>query len=431
MSDSNECEGTSNEDSDPLDDIKDDESEKILNEDPHDNDGTRPKRSFASHGYKREHSPVHLRSPRSLCSNPVRQTQSFATHGSEREYPPVDWESPHSLRSNPARQTQSVATHRSEREYPPVDWESPHSLRSNPAHQTQSSNSPTGLGVQAAVISAGVLLGAAVIKARSSSSARSSNDVPPLIGVGSPTRKFLTDGYISHTFSPQSTEMYLAHLFKIDPKGVYAYLFERSDWPRAFVVFNSPSGYSPPIFTMAEQHAWVLDYAVVRGGSVVPQELWLPQGQGDRRRFVEQANFSMPVFFINVNGTLGVPVVNTTEGLMSLQGGNQPAPLGGKAATTIYLDWPGYPPFKQQVQLRDQTPRRNPVTLQWFVRYLGRCVKQFIIDCEYVPALGRGPHKWTVGSGRITLNEVVLIGVVQVPPGGWTPILQLESRVVV
>jgi hypothetical protein len=50
-------------------------------------------------------------------------------------------------------------------------------------------------------------------------------------------------------------------------------------------------------------------------------------------------------------------------------------------------------------------------------------------DCERAP-LHDPNAKWLVGYGRITYNEVMLIGVVQVSAGSWMPILQLMNRVV-
>src|SRR5882762_10942507 len=83
-------------------------------------------------------------------------------------------------------------------------------------------------------------------------------------------------------------------------------------------LFRSPSHYSPPIRTQYGD-TWVLDYGVRSGGSVVPQQLWAPQGQGDRRRYVDQAQFRMPIFFVNMNGALGVPVMNAAAGHLQLR----------------------------------------------------------------------------------------------------------------
>ncbi|KAH9967300.1 hypothetical protein BC827DRAFT_1123277, partial [Russula dissimulans] len=127
----------------------------------------------------------------------------------------------------------------------------------------------------------------------------------------------------------------------------------------------------------------VFDYAVMSGGTVVPQHLWSPLGQDDWRRYVEQADFHMPVFFINANGALGVPLVNAAAGQMSLRGADQPAPLGDKTTTKILIGWPGYRPSTTQVQLRDQTPARSPITLERLVKHVASRVRQVLIVSFY------------------------------------------------
>ena len=104
-------------------------------------------------------------------------------------------------------------------------------------------------------------------------------------------RRFLTDGYISYTLTPQIAEFFLVqYLFKVvnsalirairDPNGSGAYF-----------VFTPPSYFSPPPLSINGRDAWVLDYDVRSGGSVLPQQIWFPQGQGDRRPYVDQVRF--------------------------------------------------------------------------------------------------------------------------------------------
>ncbi|KAI0272462.1 hypothetical protein BC834DRAFT_348160 [Gloeopeniophorella convolvens] len=234
------------------------------------------------------------------------------------------------------------------------------------------------------------------------------------------------DGYISYTFNPQVAEIYLAYLFKVDPKRVQA--FGVSTWPGAFFVADPQMPHCRAHHVGGGRHAWLLDYAIRRGGTVVPQQLWSPQGQGDWRRYVEQAQLHIPVFFVNLDGVLGVPVANAASGQIALRDGDAPAPLGDRSTTKIRISWPGYQTSEQQVQLRDQTPARNPVTLGRFVKHVGSRVRQYLLDCERVPVPS---SPWTVGGpGRITFNEVVLIGVVQVSAGSWMPILQLTNRII-
>lgn len=212
------------------------------------------------------------------------------------------------------------------------------------------------------------------------------------------SKEFLTDSYVSYTFTPQAAEVYLAYLFKTEPGVVRP--FHHQD---AFFVWNQPpiSTQAPIMILPRGQHhprpAWLLDFAIRPGGSVVPQQIWFPQGQGDWRRYVEQAQLQMPLFFMSAEGSLGVPIVNAAAGQMALRGGNEPAPFGEKTTTKIRIgvcthplhgrarhstfisQWPGYAPSEQQVQLRDQTPARNRVTLERFVKHVGSRVRQFLM----------------------------------------------------
>ena len=142
-----------------------------------------------------------------------------------------------------------------------------------------------------------------------------------------PGRDFLTFGYISHSFTPLLAEAHLYNLYKVDPKTVQAVQNEYG----AYLVS------SPPWLLVQGQPARIVDYAVRPGGTVVPQQIWFPHGQGDWRRYVEQADFHMPVFFVNADGSLGVPLVNAIAGQMSLYGANQLAPLGDKTTTKIRI----------------------------------------------------------------------------------------------
>jgi hypothetical protein len=147
------------------------------------------------------------------------------------------------------------------------------------------------------------------------------------------TSGHLTDGYIPHTFGPQNTESYFLHLFQVAAKSVQAIRHQSN----AFYVFNRPSHHISPAISVQGRDAWLLDYAVTSGGSVVPQQLWFPQGQGDRRRYVDQAQFRMPIFFVNRDGSRGVSVVDAAAGRMQLRGAGLPAQLVDKTTIKIRI----------------------------------------------------------------------------------------------
>ena len=150
----------------------------------------------------------------------------------------------------------------------------------------------------------------------------------------SPGYSFLTDGYIAYTLRPQDAENHLTILFKMNPQVVRANAFLHRG---AFYVFNQPTIWTQPPLNFDGRPGWLLDYHIRPGGSVVPQQIWFPQGQGDWRRYVEQAQLQMPLFFVKADGSLGVPVGDAAAGQMYLLGANEPAPFGDKTTTKIRI----------------------------------------------------------------------------------------------
>jgi hypothetical protein len=146
----------------------------------------------------------------------------------------------------------------------------------------------------------------------------------------------LVDGYVAYTFTPQVAAVYLRQLCKInDPRVVQT--FSVSGWPGAFFITNPPMNHCRPYHIGNNQYAWLLDYAIRPGGTVVPQLLWTPQGQGDWPQYVEQARLDLPVFFVNADGSLGVPVAYAAAGQMTLRNAKEPPPLGDKTTTKIRI----------------------------------------------------------------------------------------------
>ena len=282
------------------------------------------------------------------------------------------------------------------------------------------------------------------------------------------TRNFLTDGYISYTFSPQMAEFFIVELlFKVGNSAAIEAIRDPGG-SGAYFVFNNPSHFSPPPHAIHGRGAWVLDYNVRSGGSVVRQELWVPQGQGDRRRYVDQARFRMPVFFVGMNGSLGVPVLNAAAGDMQLHDVHLPPPLQDKTTTKIriavcalFFSVLRVPPslttlcysgqamllpnlkFSLGIKLLQRTPLPLiGLSSMWEVACdsFWRCVRlgscgdeprklSSLQECERVPV--QQPFKWMLGNGNISSDEVMLIGIVQVSEGSWMPILQLMRRVVI
>jgi hypothetical protein len=148
------------------------------------------------------------------------------------------------------------------------------------------------------------------------------------------------------------------------------------------------------------QTAWVIDRRVMGAGTVVPQTLWTPQTHTDRRQHVAEAQLQLPIFFVHANGSLGLSLETAMSGrCQSLVHAHYCAPLGPQTTTHIRigvsdifgavvhiqftdsvptLQWPGYHIFRRQVQIRDETPQKNTVTLTKFAQHVGRSVEAFL-----------------------------------------------------
>lgn len=147
------------------------------------------------------------------------------------------------------------------------------------------------------------------------------------------SRDLLTDGYISYTFGPRHAEKYMAILFGVDKQMVVA----KCDQSGAFYVLNEPSRRSSPTVSINGQDAWLLDYDLSSYGSVVPQELWTPQRPNALIRYVRNAQIRVPVFFVNMDGSMGVPIKDASMGLMQLDGGQLPQPFSKSSELTIRI----------------------------------------------------------------------------------------------
>ncbi|KAH9967191.1 hypothetical protein BC827DRAFT_1123635 [Russula dissimulans] len=172
-------------------------------------------------------------------------------------------------------------------------------------------------------------------------------------------------------------------------------------------------------------HLWLLDFVPSPNFVVVPQKIWTPPNQSDWRRYVEQANLRMPVFFVQSDGSIGLPLTRATAGdTAMLHHAASPAPLGGGHSTQIRIAWPGYESWERQIQIRDQTRYRNEITLERFAKLVAGVVDRFLTHAAQLGVY----HPWAIGEGGINRHHVVIVGTVQVSAGGWMPILQVPNQ---
>ncbi|KAF8269779.1 hypothetical protein EI94DRAFT_1724317 [Lactarius quietus] len=235
-----------------------------------------------------------------------------------------------------------------------------------------------------------------------------------------------SDGYLVRMFGTRDAAFFLESLLKMDARDVQL-IKNVPGFPNALMVSRpSVNGTHPDAVANNQHPLWLIDFVPQPRLSVVPQQIWSPPNQSDWRRYVEQAHLRMPVFFVQNNGVIGLPLPRAAVGdTTSLRNADRAAPLGGGHSTQIRIAWPGYESWERQIQIRDQTRHRNEITLERFAKLVAGVVDRFL--SHGATADTRDPV-WQVGNGHITRNDVIIVGTVQVSAGGWMPILQIVQR---
>ena len=129
------------------------------------------------------------------------------------------------------------------------------------------------------------------------------------------------DGYISHSFGPQSAERHFSHILKSNAIST------------SYRV--GPDG-SSFIVNLPDQYSRVIDRRVLSIGTVVPQILWVPHTATERRQHVQDAQLQMPIYFLHTDGRLGLTLEAAVGGRChTLLDSQLSAPLGPQNTTYI------------------------------------------------------------------------------------------------
>jgi hypothetical protein len=146
-----------------------------------------------------------------------------------------------------------------------------------------------------------------------------------------------SDGFIMRMFGSRDAQFFIESLLKMSANEVLL-IANVPGWHSA-LMSSRPSVSDTPYDAVVNNHPlWVLDFIPSPMYHVVPQKIWSPPNQSDWRRYVEQAHLRMPVFFIQNNGAIGLPLPRATVGdTAGLRNADLPAPLGGGHSTQIRI----------------------------------------------------------------------------------------------
>jgi len=166
-----------------------------------------------------------------------------------------------------------------------------------------------------------------------------SQPMPPY----TPIPFFRCDGFLVRMFGQRDAAFFIESLLKTNVRNFYP-ISNVPGWNGALMVQNPSASDARPVAVMPfpnnqSRQLWILDFVPSPTATiVVPQTIWTPPNQSDWRQYVEQANLRMPVFFMQSNGAIGLPLTRATAGdTATLHCADSPAPLGGGHSTQIRI----------------------------------------------------------------------------------------------
>ena len=150
-----------------------------------------------------------------------------------------------------------------------------------------------------------------------------------------------SEGFLTKMFGRRDAAFFIESLLKVDVRDVYL-VGNVPGWHNA-LMSPRPSIHDARVDAInttnnSQQPLWLLDIVPPPMYHVVPQKIWTPPNQSDWRRYVEQASLRMPVFFIQNDGAIGLPLTRALAGDRALlRCADMPAPLGGGHSTQIRI----------------------------------------------------------------------------------------------
>ena len=220
--------------------------------------------------------------------------------------------------------------------------------------------------------------------------------VPQVTGA----ENMLQHGYIGLSFGSH-TESFFASVLKTSPRYLQVG-FNAPGWATAFYI-DPINNIAVPANAMSSRGylIMVLDYrADLSRGTIIPQIPWFPQTPRDVRKYVTDSVLQLPIFLRQDDGTIGMSLSDVVHGnFRRLVDSVRQVNVGGRTSVHIRINvsvplactffffkpcsfprqkWPGYNEWKRQFQTRDETPNRNPITIEKFVRHIGRSVDKFM-----------------------------------------------------
>ncbi|KAJ6504880.1 hypothetical protein C8R47DRAFT_163523 [Mycena vitilis] len=177
------------------------------------------------------------------------------------------------------------------------------------------------------------------------------------------------------------------------------------------------------------KEALSLPYAGV-SGPFVPQLMYKPHTNSDRRRYVEEIDMEAPIhFWVENPSECGIPLSDALHSrVRRLMKRDETVFEGRGPSVSIRLEWPGYRQWSRQIPTKDFRSPPGPITRAKLAKNVAKCVQRFIQERHSQPMEDDADARWRVGPGtnQIKLEDLILVSIHHVSMGSWQPHLRLR-----
>ncbi|KAI0705175.1 hypothetical protein BC835DRAFT_1261400 [Cytidiella melzeri] len=195
------------------------------------------------------------------------------------------------------------------------------------------------------------------------------------------------------------------------------------------MITPSPSANSPGTLTPGQT---VIDLAArfPHFNRIIPQRLYRPNTQSDRRRYVEDVILERPIMFYSLGGeTCGIRCTDALNSRFSgLHGRDDPMFEHRGPSVSIRLMWPGYAPWSRQIPTRDFRSPPQPITRSKLAKNVAKTIQRFVDEMKDKPMEEDADARFKVGPRHIRIEDLELVGLQHVSMGSWQAYVRLRRE---
>ncbi|KNZ75098.1 hypothetical protein J132_04582, partial [Termitomyces sp. J132] len=147
-------------------------------------------------------------------------------------------------------------------------------------------------------------------------------------------------------------------------------------------------------------------------GPFVPQKMYMPNTNSDRRRYVEEIDLQRPIYFwMESPDECGISLIDALHSrVRRLRQRDEPVFEGRGPSISVRIQWPGYRPWSRQIPTKDFRSPPQPITKAKLAKNIAKCVERFLSARTGTPLEDDVDPRWKVGlrNHEIKLEDLYL-----------------------